>query len=71
MTNYYTKGFYEYAKVLIYFLTIRSRNIIIFKIIFLDSDFGSPEKNINEFMVSIYRRFTGQPFFIILSFNPF
>ena len=57
MTNYYTKGFDESTKVLIYFLTIRSRNIIIFKIVFFDSDFGSPEKNINKFMVSIYRRF--------------
>ena len=48
MTNYYTKGFDESTKVLIYFLTIRSRNIIIFKIVFFYSDFGSPEKNINK-----------------------
>ena len=42
ITNYYTKGFYNSTKV----LTINSRNIIIFKIVFLDSDFGSPEKNL-------------------------
>ena len=58
MTNYYTKGFYESTKVLIYFLTIRSRNIIIFKIVFLDSDFGSPEKNFvcKNFPLSFYLR---------------